>query len=62
MAISFRIASDFKANGNCRFTASNLLTHTQSYSSILPKHSPYTKLIDKEYIGNIVFLEIYNFP
>ena len=56
MAISFRIASDFKANGNCRFTASNLLTHTQSYSSILPKHSPYTKLVDKEYIGNIVFL------
>lgn len=50
MAISFRIAADFKMNKKCRLTASNLMSLTQSYASALPKNSPNTKIVEKEYI------------
>ena len=49
MVIAFRIAADLKMNGKCRMTASRPISKTQSFSSALPKNSPYTSIVDKEY-------------
>ncbi len=47
--ITYRVAADMKRNGNkCRLTVSNPISHTQSFSIMLPKNSPYTKFVNQE--------------
>lgn len=50
MVISFRITMDYKRFGKCRFTASNLINRVDSLSGALPKDSPFTKIVEKEYV------------
>ena len=49
IAIAYRIATDFKLHGKCQMTASNPIFHIQSYSAALPKNSPFTEIINREY-------------
>lgn len=54
--MSFRISTDYKLHKKCRMTASKPISHVQSFSAALPKHSPYTKIVEMEYVTNYINL------